>query len=534
MHVFMHIDGIIRCAEWQNTQSSDGESVPENIFAKKVFGHMLKRSHKGFYSMKHTWEGVVEIRPMVLGCVALLMCSLFSGLVLGRDDPIEVLCLVPFPGIYYYPQILCKEPMLDVTYVPTEQYYGYDYPPYSGREAQRAIREYFPRSYEDLTDNYEFVLLLTWGGTRTVWEYFKDEQVEMLRRGIEEGGLGALRGQDTDLDWSYVNPRSEIWAGLSLSDAFPSDPSALLAEDHWSQAVSGRYVINEDPSLPPVLTPYTNLTMCWYYPYADDTLISGNLMIPRQGSQTYLWKVSDAFSEYAYPEPGWIPSVLGWRYGEGYTWSLADSAFSYFFSSGEIPEGQNAGTSFLYGHDAFFGLVMYGAGRDVPLDVVLVHEIRERFGEYADATAYISSMIDFIAKFDFNINPMLVKSNVLLERWREGRRLYMAQEYDESYEVMNHLTDDVEVFMDVVLAFKDQALLWVYVTEWVAVTGTFLLAGFFLWTLMVSRRFYRKVDQTRLRPPPRETGAEYPQYSRKEDSNPPWHGEREYSQFAIS
>jgi hypothetical protein len=375
---------------------------------------------------------------------------------------------------------------------------------------------------------------LTWGGTRTVWEYFKDEQVEMLRRGIEERGLGALRGQSTDLDWSYANSRSEIWAGLSLSDAFPSDPGALLAEDHWPQAVSGRYVINEDPSLPPVLTPYTNLTMCWYYPYADDTLISGNLMIPRQGSQTYLWKVSSAFSEYAYPEPGWIPDVLGWRYGEGYTWSLADSAFGYFFSSGEIPEGQHAGTSFLYGHDAFFGLVMYGAGRDPPLDVVLVHEIRERFGEYADATAYISSMIDFIAKFDFNINPMLVKSNVLLERWREGRRLYMAQEYDESYEVMNHLTDDVEVFMDEVLAFKDQALLWVYVTEWVAVTGTFLLAGFFLWTLMVSRRFYRKVDQTRLRPPPGETGAEYPQYSRKEDSNPPWHGEREYSQFAIS
>jgi hypothetical protein len=147
-------------------------------------------------------------------------------------------------------------------------------------------------------------------------------------------------------------------------------------------------------------------------------------------------------------------------------------------------------------------MLLYSTGREIPSDVVLVHTIRERFGEYAEAEAWIYPMIDFIAKFDFNINPMLVKSNALLERWREGRRLYRAQEYEDSYEVMDHLTEDVEVFMDEVLAFKDQALFWVYVTEWVAVTGTFLLAGFFLWTLMVSRRFYRKIDQTRLRPPP--------------------------------
>jgi hypothetical protein len=120
---------------------------------------------------------------------------------------------------------------------------------------------------------------------------------------------------------------------------------------------------------------------------------------------------------------------------------------------------------------------MYGAGRDPPLDVVLANEIRERFGEYADATGYISSMIDSIAKFDFDINPMLVRSNALLERWREGRRLYGAQEYEDSYEVMDHLTEDVKAFMDEVLAFKDQALFWVYITEWVAVTGTFLLVA---------------------------------------------------------
>jgi hypothetical protein len=140
-------------------------------------------------------------------------------------------------------------------------------------------------------------------------------------------------------------------------------------------------------------------------------------------------------------------------------------------------------------------------------------------------------MIDSIEEFDLNINPMLVKSNVLLERWREGRRLYMAQEWEDSKVVMDGLAEDVRIFTEEVLAFKDQALLWVYVTEWATVTGTFLISGFLLWTLMVSRRFYRKVDQTRLRPPPGETGAERPGYT---DHRPWWRKTREYSQLAIT
>ena len=331
----------------------------------------------------------------------------------GRDDPIEVLCLAAAQVVPHYQQVLRKEPMFDVTYMPTNQYYGHDYhPEYSDREVRRFIRRYFPRSYEDLTENCEFILMLSGTGpyepsVSTGWEYFTDQQIEMMRRGIEEGGLGALK--EGTPSW-----QSEQWAGLSLSDAFPEDFDALLAEDDRGRWGRGRVVINNDPSLPPVLKPYRNLTMCGYHHY--HTQMGANLMIPRQGSQTYAWYVNDAFSEYAYPESGWIPFVLGWRYGEGYTWSLAWAAFSGFFTTGELPERHPDAGTYLYGHDASFGLVMYGAGRNPPLDVVLVHEIRERFGEYADAAAYVSSMIDFIAKFDFNINPMLIKSNALLER----------------------------------------------------------------------------------------------------------------------
>ncbi len=45
---------------------------------------------------------------------------------------------------------------------------------------------------------------------------------------------------------------------------------------------------------------------------------------------------------------------------------------------------------------------------------------------------------------------------------------------------------------------KDEVLLWVYLVEWLAVSGTGTGCGFILWTLMVRRRSFKEVETTRL------------------------------------
>ena len=45
---------------------------------------------------------------------------------------------------------------------------------------------------------------------------------------------------------------------------------------------------------------------------------------------------------------------------------------------------------------------------------------------------------------------------------------------------------------------KERTLLWVYVVEWLSVTGVSLFSGLIVWTLMVRRRLYREVGETRL------------------------------------
>ena len=45
---------------------------------------------------------------------------------------------------------------------------------------------------------------------------------------------------------------------------------------------------------------------------------------------------------------------------------------------------------------------------------------------------------------------------------------------------------------------KNQALLWIYAIEWLVVTGTLMIGGFILWSLMVRRKLYREVDVSRV------------------------------------
>lgn len=45
---------------------------------------------------------------------------------------------------------------------------------------------------------------------------------------------------------------------------------------------------------------------------------------------------------------------------------------------------------------------------------------------------------------------------------------------------------------------KDKALLWIFIVERAVVSATSMVAGSILWTLLVRRRLYKEVGQTRL------------------------------------
>ena len=54
---------------------------------------------------------------------------------------------------------------------------------------------------------------------------------------------------------------------------------------------------------------------------------------------------------------------------------------------------------------------------------------------------------------------------------------YVKQEYDATISFMNSMTDRIIGITDEVVRLKNQALFWVYMSEWLSVSGVSLSSG---------------------------------------------------------
>jgi hypothetical protein len=75
---------------------------------------------------------------------------------------------------------------------------------------------------------------------------------------------------------------------------------------------------------------------------------------------------------------------------------------------------------------------------------------------------------------------------------------YREYSFAEASEIMELAMSRFAALREDAMDLKDGALLWIYLTQWVAVTGTSLTTGVVIWTLMVRKRLYREVGTTRL------------------------------------
>jgi hypothetical protein len=385
-------------------------------------------------------------------------------------DLLEVLCSGHTGSMPLMAQLLGREPMTEVTVIPTRIHGVTEVTP---EKVRRYMRLYFPRTYEALIEGYEFLLLRGIDCT-----YFTARQLEWMRRAIEEDGIGGLQDRSVmSSNTAYAEP----WSESSTSRAFPNDAEAVVSVDYTKHG-SMEVIMNQDQEIPPIFTPYGELL--------EYQIGSGGytMMIPKEGATTYMSARIPSYSEFAYPEPGVFPHTLGWRYGEGYTWSLMDYSGSGFWGQAKNP----------YGMDAYLGMLMYSTGRKLPGDVVTVHRLRINYHQYAEQKGFIYSMISFVERFGANTQELEEEIGEMDREWKQSRDLYLGQEYGGATEILDRILAEIEKLRGEALKTKDRALLWIYVIEWLAVTGTALVSAFAIWTLMVRRRLYREVEATRL------------------------------------
>ena len=416
-------------------------------------------------------------RPRCL--IVLLIGSLLLNPVYGQDVmPAKVIIAGIEGHLILASSWLKVDPLTDPHLIPARAQDS----SWSGGEVQRFVRIYFPRTYERLIE-FEYMIL----ASIEVW-VFSNKQQQMLHDSILNDGLGGMQERSVMSMHPYI---SMPWAESILSDAFPNDADAVVSVDYRFHSAPMRVVINTHEHIPPIFKPYKDLPGV---EYSFGPGYGTHLTIPKGGAVVTSYSVGPYEYGYSgtYPDPnyggiGWIPHTMYWRYGNGTTWTHQDM-FGLYWNTRYNP----------YASDMILAEIIFSTGRKLPDDVVLLHRLRVKFADYSTTKSFIYSLLDFIDKFGANTAPIVDTMGKISDVTYDSKHAYLNQEYEEASGIMDQALQDLSLLQQRSLKLKDRALLWIYIIEWLAVSGVLLVAFFSIWTLMVRRRLYRDVSLTKL------------------------------------
>jgi uncharacterized membrane protein len=344
-------------------------------------------------------------------------------------------------------QHMVLDPKLSVTPVPASAGHGGGMPNIS-----RYIRIYVPRTYNRLVESQDVIIL-----SDTVKTYYQLYHIKWFGDAVIEGGRGMVMvgGREIQHGGWWDSPvehalpvewiPQETYEG-TLFKAIPTEPpNDFLRSLPWE-----------------TMPPYQGM----------------NLADPKQGSRVLLQVDGEGY-----------PVLVFWETGKGASvahtpdWTPAWGAFIF--------------TEWDYYADFIAHILYLAAGADIPEDVDLMHEIREEFYLYSIQWGIITGMIEFVDRFGANIRPLEEEVRDADDMKREASRLYIEQEYMEVLDLVRESRVRLDDALDLAQEIKDRALLWIYITEASAVTGTLMISGIVIWVLMVKRRLYREVKTTR-------------------------------------
>ncbi len=327
-------------------------------------------------------------------------------------------------------------------------------------DTRRAVRLYMPRSYEDLVGRFDVIELNDADG-----DAVGVHSIEMLSQGVSENGMGLVMTGG----WSSFGGTGTAgppWGETSIGRLLPTSDVV----GYWIEW--GRVVIDSpDNEFTRSLPWQTGGFMgSWHH----------NLVKVREGA------VLLAHTEDGRDDPLMV------------TWSL--EAGSRVFSltgdtdalglAGFVPEWE-------YAMDFVANIAIYLDRREVPQDVELVHRVRSKMSETEVRKSLLLNLLDFAEKLGASTRRVLAGLGEVVDVTSSASQDYLNLRFENVLEILERADGMlVELEADAV-RLKNRTLVWVYVTEYAAVTGTGLLCAFVLWSLMVRRRLYREVDVTR-------------------------------------
>lgn len=400
-------------------------------------------------------------RRIITALVALLILGLAA--VTAREerrDPITGRIRIlytgdPVPGSPY--PVFIRDPLTDVTPVIAS---GFNFP---ATTIRRYMRLYMPRTDRGLYEGYDIIIISDAG-----IPFFTDKQLNSFKSGVLDWGMAFIMIGGFEAFGGNIGLGS--WGPTPIQEVMPVDCLA----DQW-ESLDGRLVVDDRENPLMKSLPFDEMR-------ANGVFYGCNIVEEKQGSSK--------LASYDVTRSGDIhPLLIYWDVGKG---------SSFAMTADWTPAG---GVDFLrwqYYGDYALNVVTYVIGGKLPDDPALTYQARQLMADYRNIRQTLDALIEFASKFGANMVPVEKMIGDAEDAKAVAEESYMDAEMEASIEQFRAAIEVLDSASERAYELKDQALFWVYVTEWLVVSATGMICGFILWTVMVRRKMYREVALTRL------------------------------------
>ncbi len=411
---------------------------------------------------------LIRIGPIIP--LLLMVGLLLSGSAVARTDPATGRVRLLHMGCAFmrpdHPDpVFFRDPKIDLTIVP-----AYDLVMEYG-DIQRMIRLYIPRSKQALDEKYDLVLIDGIDACNV-----RNEFLQWIVELIQEKNFSFVMS-DAGSGWSfagsgtswYITPIEKI---LSVDDR---EGREISTSSLWQNAFR---VVPVDP----------NHELMRNIPWEEVRFIAMNRPTERLGAKV-IARMSDekplnrgkpVIAYFDYPNGGRSASyILIWQ-----TMAHTPGIFAFY--------------RWKWSYDMLVHMIYWPAKEPIPEDLTLVHRIRELISKLYYSRLYVISTIDFAEKAGANLHNVELDLAELNADRRRVDSLYNGNQMEECHDLCVSLQINYEKLIDKALKAKDKTFFWIFVVEWVVVSATSMVTAVIVWTLLVKRRLYREVGQTRL------------------------------------
>jgi uncharacterized membrane protein len=319
-----------------------------------------------------------------------------------------------------------------------------------------------PRTLDDLVAGYDVIVFFE-ANVNAVGLH-----VEKLARAVSDGGLGLLMVGG----WQSFGGATGYppWGQTSIGPLLPTED----VPGQWHDSTQHRIELDKPENEFMDSIPWDLGDPVLYGPVWDH-----NLLKVKAGAEQLAGVVSPQCD---------APLMVTWRLEGGpRTFSLASEGGWRLFSMAR----------WSYDYDFSSNLLIYLDDRPVPQNIALVQAARSKIFEVATRRSMLLSLLDFCESFGANTQSIVGRLEEMVQVTAEAMPQYLELQFEdaiESYERAGEIMGEIEAEA---MKLKQRALMWVYIVEWLTVTGTALVCGMVLWSLMIRRRLYRQVGYTR-------------------------------------